>query len=244
MNDEFLLKNRNIRSKNQESRPLTLDDLLLHRVIHKGTTMIRDTTCDSEYMLKHIRGIGKSIREKFDWVEMTTPIFLIMDNAGGHGTTDKKDEYELILLEEFNIIVDWQVPNSPETNMLDLGAWMAIQHKVEQIHKTLVMQNDVLSRSVLDAFESLDCVVLTNIHKRWLKVLDLILEGNGDNTMVEDYRGKKEILLTHAHELSNNEEQEGIEGEDEASDEEYVSDDDTDNHYESYDDDCDSIEDD
>ena len=124
---------------------------------------------------------------------MTIPIFLIIDNTGAHGTSDKKDEYELILLEEFNIIVDWQVSNLPETNMLDLGAWMAIQHKVEQIHKTLVMQNDVLARSVLEGFKTLDLVVLTNVHKRWLKVINLILEGNGDNNMMEDYRGERKL---------------------------------------------------
>ena len=80
-NDRFLLKDKNIRCKNQESKPLELKDLLLHCVIHKGITMIRDTTCDSEYMLKHIQEIGRAIRQKLDWIEMNIPIFLIMDNA-------------------------------------------------------------------------------------------------------------------------------------------------------------------
>ena len=50
--------------------------------------------------------------------------------AGGHGTNEGKCEYEKILLEDHNIILVWQVPNSPETNMLYLGAWMSIQSVV------------------------------------------------------------------------------------------------------------------
>jgi hypothetical protein len=49
-----------------------------------------------------------------------------MDNAGGHGKNDVKGDYVSKLEDEFNIEVVWQVACSPETNMLDLGAWMSI----------------------------------------------------------------------------------------------------------------------
>ena len=43
----------------------------------------------------------------------------VNDNAGGRGTVGTKQEYERILQREFNIIIVWLIPNSPETNMLD-----------------------------------------------------------------------------------------------------------------------------
>jgi hypothetical protein len=49
----------------------------------------------------------------------------------GHESNEAKDGYEKRLIEKSNIEIVWQVPNSPETNMLDLGAWMCIQSFVE-----------------------------------------------------------------------------------------------------------------
>ena len=152
----------------------------------------RDTTCDSMYMLKHIREIGKAIRNKYYWVDEEEDIFLVMDNAGGHGTSDSKEEYVRILKEEYNVTVVWQVPNSPETNVLDLGVWMAIQAEVENIHRTKVMQNDVLAASINTAFDNLEERILLHVYNRWIKVLDLIIKGEGDNQLVEKCRKRDE----------------------------------------------------
>ena len=89
---------------------MKIEDCILHRFICKGTTIERDTTCDSNFMMEHIRLIGKSIREKFHWVDDFIPIFLIMDNAGGHGTNKTKKEYERILLDEYNVIIIGKLP--------------------------------------------------------------------------------------------------------------------------------------
>ena len=40
---------------------------------------------------------------------------------GGHRRTEVKKQYEEILLGEHNVIIQWQVPNSPKSNLLDLG---------------------------------------------------------------------------------------------------------------------------
>ena len=88
-------------------------------------------------MLDHIEDIGRAIRNAYHWVDRSTPIMLIMDNAGGHGTREVKEQYMHILEEKFNVEVKWQVPNSPELNMLDLGAWVAIQSNVEYNHTSL-----------------------------------------------------------------------------------------------------------
>ena len=91
-------------------------------------------------MLSHIFEIGKAIRKSFHWVEKKVPIYLIIANAGGHGTNDAKERYVKILKDYYNIVIKWQVPNSPELNILDLGVWMSVQSKVEEIHKTKVME--------------------------------------------------------------------------------------------------------
>ena len=67
--DGFFLRNCQICSKSGKLRNLKIDDCILHRFIHAGTTLERDTTCDSKFMMTHIKLIGKSIREKYYWVE-------------------------------------------------------------------------------------------------------------------------------------------------------------------------------
>jgi hypothetical protein len=103
-----------------------------------------------------------------------------MDNAGGHRTDKATDEYVNLLKVEFNIIVLWQVPNSPETNMLDLGAWMTIQNVVEKLHRQRPMNNDALTDSVFEAFDTFDGHTnLAAIARQWETVLDLIEEDKG-----------------------------------------------------------------
>lgn len=58
-----------------------------------GTEVYKDTTCDSSFMLKHIHDIGKAIRKSYHWVPREDTIYLIMDNAVGHGTNATKTEY-------------------------------------------------------------------------------------------------------------------------------------------------------
>ncbi len=58
-----------------------------------------------------------------------------MDNAGGHGTREAREEYTRQLLEEFNIEIIQQSACSPEVNALDLGIWMSIQLAVECMHQ-------------------------------------------------------------------------------------------------------------
>ena len=59
------------------------------------------------------------------------------------------------------------------------------------MHRNKVVTKDALSRTVYDAFNEIDNKVLANVHERWVKVLDLIVKGDGSNDLVEMERGLK-----------------------------------------------------
>ena len=170
-------------------RKLTLDDVTLSVCVPAGTEIEVDTTCDSTYMESITDEIGENIRRCFHWLPISTPITLFMDNAGGHGTDVVKKAYTQRLLEKFNVIIEWQVPNSPETNLLDLGTWCTIQSVVEWIHRERRMDGNELAKTVIEAWETFDTTKLTRIANRWIKVLDLIIKGGGTNDLVEKERG-------------------------------------------------------
>jgi hypothetical protein len=141
-------------------------------------------------MLDNIHEIGQSIRNKMEYVPVWEPIHLFIDNAGGHGTIEGKEKYRKILLDDYNVVLNWQVPQSPETNMLDLGAWMSLQHVVETLHRNRVMNESALAETVLEAFDKFDGYQkLGAIARRWELVLDLILDDDGGNNLVETKRG-------------------------------------------------------
>ena len=189
-NEKFMLDNREIVLHDFTKRPLTIDDLMLHVRIEKGTPVERDCSCDSDFMIKNIHELGKSVRHAYRNVAgKNKPIVLVMDNAGGHGRNDVKKDYEDVLNRDYKIIVHWQVPNSPETNLLDLGAWMALQSIVEKKHRLKIMHKDVLAKTIEANFSCLSEAVLERIYGRWLKVLDLIIKDKGNNDLVEKDRG-------------------------------------------------------
>ena len=167
-------------AKGGELRKLTLSDITLHVRVPWGSTQETDVNCDIKFMMSTIHEIGKAICAKMCFVPRWNPIHLIIDNAGGHGMNKGKDKYEKILHEKilrdtYNIILKWQVPNSPETNMLDLGAWMTIQSEIEELHLQRLMNEDALTDLVIQAFKEFDnCTKLATIANRWELVLDLI----------------------------------------------------------------------
>ena len=133
--------------------------------------------------------------------------------------TEVKKEYERILKNDYNILIEWQVPNSPETNMLDLGVWVAIQHQVVFLHKFVVLQKDQLAKNVNRAFAIISPKILQKVHERWKLVLRLIVAGNGTNELVEEFRGElHRSLLEEEDVLPKVPDSLGFKGEDENND--------------------------
>ena len=199
---ELILEKRTIElpstdKKSVFSRPMKLDDIRLRIFTPNGRIVEQDVNCSSTFMQDSVDEIGEAIRKAFYFLPSTHPIYLFMDNAGGHGKKKVKLEYEAKLKKQYHVHVVWQIPHSPETNMLDLGVWMSLQSKVEVHHKRRVMFEDVLARSVEMCWNSssIGVKIIKSVHDRWKLVLQLIIQGNGSNNLVEKHRGLKSNLL-------------------------------------------------
>ena len=156
----------------------------------RGDKREEDVSCDSKFMTNTMPEVGEAIRAAYHWVHQDTPIFLYLDNAGGHGTKEAVAAYVNKLKVDHNVICVHQRPRSPCTNMLDLGVWMALQSKVEKMHFRKRTNANAIARTVEAAWEELEPVKMTNVWNRWKMVLDLIIDDNGGNALVETKRGK------------------------------------------------------
>jgi hypothetical protein len=59
----------------------------------------REVNCNSVFMLENIPTVGATIRRNMHWIPPEQEIYLVMDNAGGHGTEEAVDEYTRVLNE-------------------------------------------------------------------------------------------------------------------------------------------------
>jgi hypothetical protein len=83
--------------------PVILADLEAAVELAKGTMIVRDVSCDSDFMKQVMPDLGEAIRRAYYWVPKTQPIYLQMDNAGGHGTIAAVTEYTTMMEQEYNI---------------------------------------------------------------------------------------------------------------------------------------------
>ena len=140
------------------------------------------------------------MREKFHWLKKDEVAYLVMDQAGGHGSNDAIDEYRRTLKEKYNVEIILQVPRSPYTNVLDLGVWCALQSIVEKQHRGKRCQASALVETVADVWRTTEISrILTNVFDRMKKVLVLIVEAEGKNDLVETKRGKRFRSLDRWH---------------------------------------------
>ena len=95
----------------------------------------------------------------------------------------------MYLVENYNILVHHQVPRSPKTNMIDLGVLMTVQSEVEKYHHRKVKKHYSVSQYVNNAWRDVEEHKLIKIWERFLKVLDLIIQDQGGNSLLESNRG-------------------------------------------------------
>ena len=190
MESNDVIDEQRFTNEDNEEEELTLKHVEMNVFIERGEEVDEDVTCDSEFMLTTMPEVGQAIRECYHWIPQEQEIYLGMDNAGGHGTVDAKKIYTEEM-KKWNITIVWQVPRSPETNMLDLGVWMSIQSAVTVAHRLRRCNHDALARSVMDAWNNyLSPKAFANVHGRLKVVLKCIVDGAGGNELVEQKRGK------------------------------------------------------
>jgi hypothetical protein len=151
----------------------------------------KEVTCDSAFMLQHLPHICRDLRQKMPWVPPRQPIYLIMDNAGGHGTRDAIDQYTRQLQRDYNIIIIFQSAGSPDVNALDVGIWMSVQSSVEHMHRNRRQDPDALAETVREAWDNLPIETIASIFERLPVNLQLIVDREGDNDGVEGRRGRR-----------------------------------------------------
>ena len=111
---------------------LTIAQVEMKVRLASGEEVEEDINCDSSYMLDIMPKVGQAIRDAFHWIPATQTIYLIMDNAGGHGTVEAIRNYVGDLWTVYKIEVIHQIPRSPETNVLNLGIWCTLQWAVDR----------------------------------------------------------------------------------------------------------------
>ena len=84
--------------------------------------------------------VGKAIFDVHHLVPHDIPIFMYLDNAGGHGINSVVVSYVKAMLDEWNVICIHHRSRLPYTNLLDLGVWMALQNVVEKLHSCKRME--------------------------------------------------------------------------------------------------------
>ena len=169
-----------------------LQDLHLGVRFKAGDEVVEDVTCDSDYMLRIMPKVGKAIREAYFWVGKDDKIYLVLDSAGGHGTNEAIAKYKADLERDYKIILVHQIPQSPDTNALDLGIWMSLQSAVEKVHRLRRGDPEALHQSVIKVWDKVASEeAFVKVFDRLKKNYALIKKNGGGNDLVEEYRGKK-----------------------------------------------------
>ena len=170
---------------------LTILDITMKVRVNVGDVIETEDMCDLEYMVGAMDQVGQSAQKQYYWVPLYKFIFMVMDNAGGHGTKETVQLYTEMLKTKYNIIIIHQVPRFPYTNLLDLGVWCSLQAAVEKEHYMKRTDVHALQNSVMSAWDTrpLDQVI-GKVWTRMTKVLALIVEGYGGNDLVEKKKRK------------------------------------------------------
>jgi hypothetical protein len=146
-------------------------------------------------MLETMLTISAQIHQQMPWIPRETPIYLIMDNARGHGTIAARDEYTRRLRNEHNVVIKFQPPCSPEVNALDLGIWMSLQSTVEHRNRDRRRHTDALAATVQEAWNDLPAETIQKLFDRIPLVHQLIVDSGSDYVNVEERRGRHNIAL-------------------------------------------------
>ena len=141
--EETLLTDREIKSNDSSVRETTIDDLKLC-----GDVVQEVCSHDSEFILRNVKEIDEKTRVYFfgqAWVRLLTLLRKILECMA----LLLQLKHTQKSLNKFNIKINHQVTNSPETNQLDLGVWAAFQSVVERLSRRQRQDPDALFAAAL-----------------------------------------------------------------------------------------------
>ena len=94
---------RNSQDNTVQAIPVTLNDITLQVRNKQGDEIEDDVSCDSEFMLGVMDRVGEALRKAFYWVRQNEWIYLVMDNAGGHGTAEAWETFTNSLTTKYKV---------------------------------------------------------------------------------------------------------------------------------------------
>jgi hypothetical protein len=173
----FITRERAVRnSKNRERGT----------IVTKPLESIGRAEC-TEMMLQKV---FPAIRSKFPLGALGTPIRVQIDNAKPHPRPEDVEVVKAGQAEGRTIILECQPPNSPDSNILDLGFFNSIQALQHQEAPRTI---DELISCVEEAFQKLDRVTLDNVFVTLQKCMECIMLDRGDNSYSLPHLGKAKL---------------------------------------------------
>jgi hypothetical protein len=117
--DHETFQGKRIVAEDGVERALTIDDVELSCYYPRGTIVEKEVSCDSRFMTESLPKVGADIRLKMPWIALEETMYLVMDNAGGHGTVAAVEEYTEALRQDYNVEIIFQAARSPEVNVFN-----------------------------------------------------------------------------------------------------------------------------
>ena len=96
--DGSMLDKYKIRRHGNKKLPsciININDISVKVRSQVGDVVEADASCDSAFMVPAMDRVGKSIQKAYWWIDMITKCFLVMNNAGGHGSNDASKNIRL-----------------------------------------------------------------------------------------------------------------------------------------------------
>ena len=107
-------------------------------------------------------------------------------------STNGMDEGVAAMKNDFNIILVHQIPQSTDTNILDLGIWLSLQSTVEKCHRLRRGDKDSLYATVMKVWKDVASEeAFLNVFEGLKKNYAVIEKNQGSNDYCEEFRGKK-----------------------------------------------------
>ena len=93
------------------------------------------------------------MRTHYPHVPKTETMYLVIDNAGGHGSDANWDLMTKEMREQHNIELTRQPPNSPDLNWCDRGGWKSMASHVAKLGREMRRDKEVLWRCMQRGYE-------------------------------------------------------------------------------------------